>query len=76
MTALVAVETATVVKVVAAPTAVAVAIEVATDTAAGGVVATMPAVEPVPFCAIAICSNIAWVLLAVGLIENVMPFPQ
>jgi hypothetical protein len=33
-------------------------------------------VEPVPFCAMAICSNIAWVLLAVGLIENVMPLPQ
>jgi hypothetical protein len=38
--------------------------------------ATIPAVEPVPFCAMAICSNIAWVLLAVGLIENVMPLPQ
>jgi hypothetical protein len=34
------------------------------------------AVVPVPFCAIAICWNSAWVLLAVGLIEKVIPFPQ
>ena len=34
------------------------------------------AVAPVPFCAIAICWNMAWVLLAVGLIEKVIPFPQ
>jgi hypothetical protein len=34
-----------------------------------------PAV-PVPFCAIAICWNMAWVLLAVGLMEKVIPFPQ
>ena len=31
---------------------------------------------PVPFCAIAICSNMAWVLLAVALMEKVIPFPQ
>lgn len=31
---------------------------------------------PVPFCAMAICWNIAWVLLAVGLMEKVIPFPQ
>jgi hypothetical protein len=30
----------------------------------------------VPFCEIAICWNIAWVFWAVGLIENVIPFPQ
>ena len=36
----------------------------------------MGATEPVPFCAMAICSNMAWVLLAVGLIEKVIPFPQ
>lgn len=38
--------------------------------------AAIPAVEPVPFCAMAICWNIAWVLLAVGLMEKVIPFPQ
>jgi hypothetical protein len=31
---------------------------------------------PVPFCAMAICLNMAWVLLAVGLMEKVIPFPQ
>jgi hypothetical protein len=31
---------------------------------------------PVPFWAMAIAWNIAWVLFAVGLIENVIPFPQ
>jgi len=31
---------------------------------------------PVPFWAIAICWNMAWVLLAVGLMEKVIPFPQ
>lgn len=31
---------------------------------------------PVPFCAIAICLNIACVLFAVGLMEKVIPFPQ
>jgi hypothetical protein len=44
--------------------------------AIGAFVATMPAVVPVPFCAMAICLNISWVLLAVGLIEKTMPFPQ
>jgi len=34
------------------------------------------AVVPVPFCAIAMAWNMAWVLLAVGLIEKVIPFPQ
>jgi len=41
-----------------------------------GVPPTMAAAVPVPFCAMAICSNMAWVLLAVGLMEKVMPFPQ
>lgn len=36
----------------------------------------MPVAVPVPFCAMAICWNMAWVLLAVGLMEKVMPFPQ
>jgi len=36
----------------------------------------IPLAVPVPFCAIAICSNMAWVLLAVGLMEKVIPFPQ
>lgn len=31
---------------------------------------------PVPFCAMAIDWNMAWVLAAVGLMEKVMPFPQ
>jgi hypothetical protein len=31
---------------------------------------------PVPFCWIASCLKSAWVLLAVGLIENVIPCPQ
>jgi hypothetical protein len=39
-------------------------------------VATMPAVVPQPFCIIAICLNISWVLLAAGWIEKVMPCPQ
>jgi hypothetical protein len=51
--------------------------------AAGGGAAAEEAVPPVmapavpvPFCAIAICWNMAWVLLAVGLMEKVIPFPQ
>lgn len=36
----------------------------------------MGAVVPVPFWAIAMLWNIAWVLLAVGLMEKVIPFPQ
>jgi hypothetical protein len=31
---------------------------------------------PVPFWAMAICSKSAWVLVEVGLMEKVMPFPQ
>ena len=38
--------------------------------------ATKPAVVPVPFCAMAICLNISWVLFAVGLMEKTIPFPQ
>jgi hypothetical protein len=37
---------------------------------------TITAVVPVLFCAIAMAWNSAWVLLAVGLIEKVIPFPQ
>lgn len=37
---------------------------------------TIGAAVPVPFWAMASCSNIAWVLLAVGLMEKVIPFPQ
>lgn len=48
--------------------------------AAGGAAEEEPPVMafalPVPFCAMAICSNMAWVLFAVGLMEKVMPFPQ
>lgn len=36
----------------------------------------MPEAVPVPFCAIAMDSNIACVLVVVGLMENVMPLPQ
>lgn len=36
----------------------------------------MTAVDPVPFWAIACCLNMAWVLLTVGLMEKVIPFPQ
>jgi hypothetical protein len=55
----------------------------AADEAAGGggaaadeVPPVMALAVPVPFCAIAICWNMAWVLLAVGLMEKVIPFPQ
>jgi hypothetical protein len=50
--------------------------------AAGGAAAALAVdpvmgdADPVPFCEIAICWNIAWVFWAVGLIENVIPFPQ
>jgi len=36
----------------------------------------MTAVVPVPFCAMACYLNWAWVLLTVGLMEKVIPFPQ
>jgi hypothetical protein len=42
----------------------------------GAVPPVMGDAEPVPFWAMAICWNIAWVLFAVGLIENVIPLPQ
>jgi len=58
-------------------------LEEATLEAAGGATETDDAVppvmadaDPVPFWAMAICWNMAWVLLAVGLMEKVMPFPQ
>lgn len=67
-------------------------LEEAADSAGGAAAATLlaeggaaeadaapPAIGetvPVPFWAIAICWNMAWVLLAVGLMEKVIPFPQ
>lgn len=71
-----------------APVAVAgatmvVAAELAAEVAGGGGVAAadelpsaMAAAVPVPFWLMAICWNMAWVLLAVGLMEKVIPLPQ
>ena len=36
----------------------------------------IPVPAPVPFWAMAIDWNMAWVLAAVGLMEKVMPLPQ
>lgn len=46
------------------------------EAAGGGVAPWMAPGAPVPFCEMAICWNMAWVLLAVGLMEKVIPFPQ
>jgi hypothetical protein len=63
--------------VAAALPAVATVVEAATGGAAAEAAPpVMGAAVPVPFWAMANCSNIAWVLLAVGLMENVIPFPQ
>jgi len=62
----------------AAADAVAEATEtvVAAEAATLAVPPAITAAVPVPFCAMAICWKSAWVLLAVGLIEKVIPFPQ
>lgn len=61
----------------AAAAATEVAATAATEvTATGATEATIAPAEPVPFAEIAFCSNMAWVLLAVGLMEKVMPLPQ
>lgn len=36
----------------------------------------IPMAPAVPFCWIAICMNIAWLLSAVGLMLKVIPLPQ
>ncbi len=61
--------------VAAAPAA---AVDVAADPSTAEVVAlpVMALPAPVPFCAMAMAWNIAWVFAAVGLMEKVMPFPQ
>jgi hypothetical protein len=72
-------------KLLDADAAAAVAVFAAAIVPAGGAAAVeVPAVDTaaapdalaVPFWAIAAASNCAWVLLAVGLMEKVMPLPQ
>lgn len=66
--------------VAAAPAADEAAEDAAGAAAAGGAAAVplpvMALPAPVPFCAMAMAWNMAWVLSAVGLMEKVMPLPQ
>lgn len=64
------------VEVLVAATAAADSVETDTGAAADEVPPVIGEAAPVPFCDIAIALNVAWVLLAVGLMENVIPLPQ
>jgi len=64
---------------VTAEAGAAAAVATVVPAGAAATVAVPPVIgeaTPVPFWAMAICLNMAWVLLAVGLMEKVIPLPQ